>query len=75
MKKHIIKIFLALMICGILIFTINGILGKKSIAVSQTVRTVSYDDSLSLEDSASLEFDNNQIDYKENDDIEIIATK
>ena len=75
MKKHIIKIFLALMLCGILIFTINGILGKKSIAVSQTVRTVSYDDSLSLEDSASLEFDNNQIDYKENDDIEIVATK
>lgn len=44
-------------------------------APAQVVRTVSYDNYLSLEESALVEFDKHQINYQENNDIEIVASK
>lgn len=44
-------------------------------APAQLARTVSYDNYLSLEESALVEFDKHKITYQENNDIEIVASK
>lgn len=65
-----IAIFCAL---ATFLFINNGVSFKN--APSQIVRTVSYDNYLLLEESALVEFDKHQINYQENNDIEIVASK